>query len=69
LLAWLRRIHGTKLADGTRVDDIEAELKRSMTSVAKDSRLQPLISFLYVLLDKLVKLLIRPPVISGQIGV
>nr|CAB3239426.1 dedicator of cytokinesis protein 7 [Phallusia mammillata] len=59
-------LQNVKLADGSRIDDLELELRKSIHALAKESRTQALVNFLHVILDKLVKMLVRPPVISGQ---
>jgi len=58
-----------------RIDDmrimennLEAELKTSIAALSS-SQLEPVVRFLHLLLDKLVLLVVRPPVIAGQIGI
>lgn len=48
-------------------NSLEAELKGSITALSS-SQLEPVVRFLHLLLDKLVLLVVRPPVIAGQIG-
>lgn len=48
-------------------NNLEAELKSSITAL-NSSQLEPVVRFLHLLLDKLVLLVVRPPVIAGQIG-
>lgn len=48
-------------------NSLEAELKSSIAAL-NSSQLEPVVRFLHLLLDKLVLLVVRPPVIAGQIG-
>lgn len=48
-------------------NNLEAELKTSIAAL-NSSQLEPVVRFLHLLLDKLVLLVVRPPVIAGQIG-
>lgn len=48
-------------------NNLEAELKSSIAAL-NSSQLEPVVRFLHPLLDKLVLLVVRPPVIAGQIG-
>lgn len=48
-------------------NSLEAELKGSIAALSS-SQLEPVVRFLHLLLDKLVLLVVRPPVIAGQIG-
>lgn len=48
-------------------NNLEAELKSSIAAL-NSSQLEPVVRFLHLLLDKLVLLVVRPPVIAGQIG-
>ncbi|KAM9528657.1 dedicator of cytokinesis protein 7-like isoform 3-T3 [Salvelinus alpinus] len=47
-------------------NNLEEELKCSIAAL-NSSQLEPIVRFLHLLLDKLVLLVVRPPVISGQI--
>ncbi|CAB1449299.1 unnamed protein product, partial [Pleuronectes platessa] len=47
-------------------NNLEAELKSSIAAL-NSSQLEPVVRFLHLLLDKLVLLIVRPPVIAGQI--
>ncbi|TKS74253.1 Dedicator of cytokinesis protein 7 [Collichthys lucidus] len=47
-------------------NNLEAELKTSIAAL-NSSQLEPVVRFLHLLLDKLVLLVVRPPVIAGQI--
>ncbi|TRY91961.1 hypothetical protein DNTS_035456 [Danionella cerebrum] len=47
-------------------NNLETELKSSITAL-NSSQLEPVVRFLHLLLDKLVLLMVRPPVIAGQI--
>ncbi|XP_018609629.1 dedicator of cytokinesis protein 7 isoform X17 [Scleropages formosus] len=47
-------------------NNLEAELKSSIAALS-NSQLEPIVRFLHLLLDKLVLLVVRPPVIAGQI--
>ncbi|KAF3835378.1 hypothetical protein F7725_027936 [Dissostichus mawsoni] len=47
-------------------NNLEAELKSSLAAL-NSSQLEPVVRFLHLLLDKLVLLVVRPPVIAGQI--
>lgn len=49
-------------------NNLEAELKSSIAAL-NSSQLEPVVRFLHLLLDKLVLLVVRPPVIAGQIGI
>lgn len=48
-------------------NNLEAELKSSIAALSS-AQLEPVVRFLHLLLDKLVLLVVRPPVIAGQIG-
>lgn len=48
-------------------NSLEAELKGSIAALSS-SQLEPVVRFLHLLFDKLVLLVVRPPVIAGQIG-
>ncbi|PNJ15266.1 DOCK7 isoform 11 [Pongo abelii] len=48
-------------------NNLENELKSSISAL-NSSQLEPVVRFLHLLLDKLILLVIRPPVIAGQIG-
>ncbi|XP_045063668.1 dedicator of cytokinesis protein 7-like isoform X8 [Coregonus clupeaformis] len=56
------RIGDTRIME----NNLEAELKSSIAAL-NSSQLEPMVRFLHLLLDKLVLLVVRPPVISGQI--
>jgi hypothetical protein len=45
----------------------ENELKRSIMDIV-NARHEPLVQFLHLILDKLISLMVRPPVIGGNIG-
>uniref|UniRef100_A0A669CR10 Dedicator of cytokinesis 7 n=1 Tax=Oreochromis niloticus TaxID=8128 RepID=A0A669CR10_ORENI len=47
-------------------NNLETELKSSIAAL-NSSQLEPIVRFLHLLLDKLVLLVVRPPVIAGQI--
>uniref|UniRef100_A0A8C2ZR86 Dedicator of cytokinesis 7 n=1 Tax=Cyclopterus lumpus TaxID=8103 RepID=A0A8C2ZR86_CYCLU len=47
-------------------NNLEAELKSSIAAL-NSSQLEPVVRFLHPLLDKLVLLVVRPPLIAGQI--
>uniref|UniRef100_A0A671SYB2 Dedicator of cytokinesis protein 7-like n=1 Tax=Sinocyclocheilus anshuiensis TaxID=1608454 RepID=A0A671SYB2_9TELE len=47
-------------------NNLEAELKADIAAL-NSSQLEPVVRFLHLLLDKLVLLMVRPPVIAGQI--
>ncbi|XP_041064255.1 dedicator of cytokinesis protein 7 isoform X9 [Carcharodon carcharias] len=47
-------------------NDLESELKNSISALSS-AQLEPVVRFLHQLLDKLVLLVVRPPVIAGQI--
>ena len=47
--------------------NFEGELKKSINELVH-SKSGPLVRFLPLLLDKLISLMVRPPVISGQVG-
>uniref|UniRef100_A0A8C6TBE8 Dedicator of cytokinesis 7 n=1 Tax=Neogobius melanostomus TaxID=47308 RepID=A0A8C6TBE8_9GOBI len=47
-------------------NSLEAELKTSIAAL-NSAQLEPVVRFLHLLLDKLVLLVVRPPVIAGQI--
>ncbi|MGH0162758.1 UNVERIFIED_CONTAM: hypothetical protein FKN15_043432 [Acipenser sinensis] len=48
-------------------NNLETELKTSIAALSS-SQLEPVVRFLHPLLDKLILLVVRPPVIAGQIG-
>ena len=47
--------------------NFEAELKRSISDLTQ-ANVGSLIRFLTLILDKLLLLLVRPPLIAGQVG-
>ncbi|NP_001277565.1 dedicator of cytokinesis protein 7 isoform 1 [Mus musculus] len=47
-------------------NNLESELKSSISAL-NSSQLEPVVRFLHLLLDKLILLVVRPPVIAGQI--
>ncbi|MBZ3869959.1 Dedicator of cytokinesis protein 7, partial [Sciurus carolinensis] len=47
-------------------NNLENELKSSISALSS-SQLEPVVRFLHLLLDKLILLVVRPPVIAGQI--
>ncbi|XP_044157106.1 dedicator of cytokinesis protein 7 isoform X5 [Bufo gargarizans] len=47
-------------------NNLESELKSSILGL-NSAQLEPVVHFLHLLLDKLILLVVRPPVISGQI--
>uniref|UniRef100_H2Y8Y1 DOCKER domain-containing protein n=1 Tax=Ciona savignyi TaxID=51511 RepID=H2Y8Y1_CIOSA len=58
--------HNLKLMDGSRINDLEQELQRYVISMASETQLSSLVKYLYVVLDKLISMLVRPPVVGGQ---
>ena len=48
-------------------NNFETELKKSVSELSL-SKSGPLVHFLPLLLDKLVSLMVRPPIINGQVG-
>lgn len=48
-------------------NNLESELKSSISAL-NSSQLEPVVRFLHLLLDKLILLVVRPPIIAGQIG-
>ncbi|KAJ7372909.1 Dedicator of cytokinesis protein 6 [Desmophyllum pertusum] len=46
--------------------NLESVLRKSIVDLSK-AREEPLVTFLYLVLDKLILLLVRPPVISGTV--
>lgn len=57
------RLKDTVLSEGT----VEQELRASLAALRLASP-QPLVAFSHHVLDKLVHLVVRPPIIGGQIG-
>ena len=47
--------------------NLETLLTKSIVNLSKAQE-EPLVRFLFLVLDKLILLLVRPPVISGTIG-
>ncbi|XP_068095455.1 dedicator of cytokinesis protein 7 isoform X16 [Hyperolius riggenbachi] len=47
-------------------NNLESELKNSILALSS-AQLEPVVHFLHLLLDKLILLVVRPPVIAGQI--
>ncbi|XP_051788649.1 dedicator of cytokinesis protein 7 isoform X6 [Erpetoichthys calabaricus] len=47
-------------------NNLETELKTSIAALSS-SQLEPVVRFLHILLDKLILLIVRPPIIAGQI--
>ena len=56
------------MPDGSLVGDLEAELRRSIAAVARDSVVESLVSFLYVIINKITGIFTNPPIIDGQSG-
>jgi len=56
------------MPDGNLVGDLETELRKSITAVARDSSIESVVSFLYVLINKITGILTNPPIIDGQSG-
>jgi len=58
-----------RLSSPSRSTDgnVEMVLRKSIVDLVK-SREEPLVRFLHLILDKLILLLVRPPVISGTVG-
>lgn len=52
-----------RIGDG----NFEVELSRAIASLMS-AKSGPLVRFMPLILDKLLQLLVRPPVVSGQIG-
>lgn len=48
-------------------NNLESELKNSILALSS-AQLEPVVRFLHLLLDKLILLVVRPPVIAGQLG-
>lgn len=57
------RLKDAVLSEGT----VEQELRASLAALRLASP-EPLVAFSHHVLDKLVRLVVRPPVISGQMG-
>lgn len=57
------RLKDTVLSEGT----VEQELRASLAALRLASP-EPLVAFSHHVLDKLVRLVVRPPIIGGQIG-
>ncbi|KAG8535533.1 hypothetical protein GDO81_028337, partial [Engystomops pustulosus] len=47
-------------------NNLESELKSSILALSS-AQLEPVLHFLHLLLDKLILLVVRPPLIAGQI--
>lgn len=57
------RLKDTVLSEGT----VEQELRASLSALRMASP-EPLVAFSHHVLDKLVHLVVRPPIIGGQMG-
>lgn len=57
------RLKDTVLSEGT----VEQELRGSLAALRLAGR-EPLVAFSHHLLDRLVHLVVRPPIIGGQMG-
>lgn len=57
------RLKETVLSEGT----VEQELRASLAALRLASP-EPLVAFSHHVLDKLVRLVVRPPIICGQMG-
>lgn len=57
------RLKDSVLTEGT----VEQELRASLAALRLASP-EPLVAFSHHVLDKLVRLVVRPPIIGGQIG-
>ncbi|XP_068675223.1 dedicator of cytokinesis protein 7-like [Montipora foliosa] len=62
------QIEGRVTSSPNRVSEgnLESMLKKSIVDLCK-AREEPLVRFLYLVLDKLILLLVRPPIISGTV--
>ena len=56
-----------KLPPRMNENGFENELKRSIMDIV-NARGEALVQFLHLILDKLISLMVRPPVIGGNIG-
>lgn len=63
------QIEGRVASSPTRTSEgnLESVLRKSIVDLSK-AREEPLVRFLYLILDKLILLLVRPPIISGTVG-
>lgn len=57
----------TSSPNRTAEGNLESALRKSIVDLCK-AREEPLVRFLYLVLDKLILLLVRPPIISGTVG-
>ncbi|XP_027052730.1 dedicator of cytokinesis protein 7-like, partial [Pocillopora damicornis] len=62
------QIEGRVASSPTRTSEgnLESVLRKSIVDLSK-AREEPLVRFLYLILDKLILLLVRPPIISGTV--
>ena len=60
-------VHEQKLPPRMNENGFENELKRSIMDLV-NARGEALVQFLHLILDKLIRLMVRPPVIGGNIG-
>ena len=61
------RIEGHMFSPTRSEGNLESLLRKSIVDLSK-AREEPLVRFLYLVLDKLILLLVRPPIISGTVG-
>ena len=67
-LKMCHQIEGRLLSPSRSSDgNVEMVLRKSIVDLVK-SREEPLVRYLHLILDKLILLLVRPPVISGTVG-
>lgn len=50
-----------------RTEDMEQRLRKSMLAVASDAKLEPVVKFLHVILNKFIQLFVKPPIINGNV--
>ena len=60
-------VHEQKLPSRMSENGFENELKRSIMDIV-NARGESLVQFLHLILDKLISLMVRPPIIGGNIG-
>lgn len=60
-------VHDQKLPPRMNEIGFENELKRSIMDIVNGEG-EALVQFLHLILDKLISLMVRPPVIGGNVG-
>lgn len=50
-----------------RMEETEQRLRKSMLAVANDAKMEAVVRFLHVILNKFIQILVRPPIVNGHV--